>query len=72
MTGSCYCLDTYRSGDMEGAANINVITCSRLWGLMDGTGGLVGLNERAKLLGGHLSLQTSPGEGTRLSVTVPL
>jgi two-component system NarL family sensor kinase len=30
MEGWCYCLDTYRSGDLEGAANINVITCSRL------------------------------------------
>jgi two-component system NarL family sensor kinase len=30
MEGSCYCLDTYRSGDLAGAANINVITCSRL------------------------------------------
>jgi two-component system NarL family sensor kinase len=40
MEGSCYCLDTYRAGDMEGAANVNVITCSRLWGLVDGTDGL--------------------------------
>jgi two-component system NarL family sensor kinase len=34
--------------------------------------GLVGLNERAKLLGGTLALQSSPGEGTRLEVTIPL
>jgi two-component system NarL family sensor kinase len=40
MHGSCYCLDTYRAGDMEGAANINVIICSRLKNLVDGTGGL--------------------------------
>jgi two-component system NarL family sensor kinase len=40
MEGSCYCLDTYRAGDLDGAANINVITCSRLWGLVDGTDGL--------------------------------
>lgn len=40
MEGRCYCLDTYRAGDMDGAANINVITCSRLWGLVDGTDGL--------------------------------
>ncbi|HJW90200.1 MAG TPA: GAF domain-containing protein [Anaerolineales bacterium] len=32
MEGACHCLDTYRAGDLEGAANINVITCSRLWG----------------------------------------
>ncbi|MEJ2558484.1 MAG: GAF domain-containing sensor histidine kinase [Anaerolineae bacterium] len=40
MEGSCYCLDTYRAGDLEGAANVNVVTCSRLWGLVDGTDGL--------------------------------
>jgi two-component system NarL family sensor kinase len=34
--------------------------------------GLLGLNERARLLGGSLSLQSSPGEGTRVEVTVPL
>ena len=36
----CYCLDTYKKGDLEGAANINVVTCSRLKGLVDGTDGL--------------------------------
>ncbi|MEW5873158.1 MAG: GAF domain-containing sensor histidine kinase [Chloroflexota bacterium] len=40
MTGSCYCLDTYRAGDLEGAANVNVVKCSRLQWLMDGTYGL--------------------------------
>ncbi len=40
MTGSCYCLDTYRAGDLDGAANVNVVTCSRLKGLVDGTDGL--------------------------------
>src|SRR5512135_1324298 len=40
MAGSCYCLDTYRAGDLAGAANVNVITCSRLKNLLDGTGGL--------------------------------
>lgn len=40
MEGSCYCLDTYRAGDLEGAANVNVITCSRLSNLVDGTDGL--------------------------------
>jgi two-component system NarL family sensor kinase len=39
-SGYCYCLDTYRRGDLEGAANVNVLTCSRLDGLVDGTGGL--------------------------------
>lgn len=40
MTGSCYCLDTFRDGDLEGAANVNVVTCSRLGWLSDGTLGL--------------------------------
>ncbi len=34
MQGSCYCLDTYRTGDMAGAANVNVIECTRLRGLV--------------------------------------
>ena len=40
MEGACYCLDTYRGGDLSGAANINVVTCSRLKQLVDGTDGL--------------------------------
>lgn len=39
MEGWCYCLDTYQAGDLEGAANVNVVTCSRLdW--LEGTQGL--------------------------------
>ena len=38
--GYCYCLDTYERGDLSGAANVNVLTCSRLKGLVDGTDGL--------------------------------
>jgi two-component system NarL family sensor kinase len=40
MEGSCYCLDTFRAGDLAGAANVNVVTCSRLKYLIEGTGGL--------------------------------
>jgi two-component system NarL family sensor kinase len=40
MEGGCYCLGTYREGDLEGAANVNVVLCSRLQGLIDGTDGL--------------------------------
>jgi two-component system NarL family sensor kinase len=40
MTGSCYCLDTFRDGDLTGAANVNVVACSRLKSLIDGTDGL--------------------------------
>jgi two-component system NarL family sensor kinase len=39
-SGYCYCLHTYKKGDLEGAANVNVLTCSRLSGLVDGTDGL--------------------------------
>jgi two-component system, NarL family, sensor kinase len=38
--GYCYCLDTFKKGDLSGAANVNVLTCSRLRGLVDGTDGL--------------------------------
>jgi two-component system NarL family sensor kinase len=40
MDGDCYCLDTFRAGDLEGAANVSIITCTRLKGLIDGTDGL--------------------------------
>lgn len=40
MEGSCYCLDTYNAGDLAGAANVNVVTCSRLKWFVDGTDGL--------------------------------
>jgi two-component system, NarL family, sensor kinase len=40
MEGDCYCLRTYREGDLQGAANVNVVTCSRLKGLIEGTAGL--------------------------------
>lgn len=40
MEGRCYCLDTYREGDLAGAANVNVVACSRLKNLVDGTDGL--------------------------------
>ena len=40
MEGSCYCLDTYTAGDLSGAANVNVVTCTRLKGLVDGANGL--------------------------------
>jgi two-component system NarL family sensor kinase len=40
MANGCYCLDTYRAGDLGGAANVNVVTCSRLKGLVSGRDGL--------------------------------
>lgn len=40
MEGECYCLNTFQAGDLSGAANVNVVSCSRLSALVDGTGGL--------------------------------
>ena len=34
--------------------------------------GLLGLKDRAEALGGHLQLQSSPGAGTTLEITLPL
>ncbi|MBA2690945.1 MAG: GAF domain-containing sensor histidine kinase [Rubrobacter sp.] len=36
----CYCLDTFKKGDLEGAANVNVVSCSRLKNLMHEADGL--------------------------------
>ncbi|HEV2236480.1 MAG TPA: ATP-binding protein, partial [Ktedonobacterales bacterium] len=38
----------------------------------EGHFGLVGMNERAKLLGGKLHLASAPARGTRLTVSVPV
>ena len=40
MEGSCYCLRTFLAGDLSGAANVNVVGCSRLAELVDGADGL--------------------------------
>lgn len=34
--------------------------------------GLMGLHERAQLLGGSVSIDSAPGQGTRIGVTIPL
>lgn len=52
----CHCLDTYQKGDLTTAANIEIITCTRLQNLVSGTGGLryhasVPLNAHGKKLG---------------------
>jgi signal transduction histidine kinase len=36
------------------------------------SGGLAGLRERAALLNGHLTVETEPGRGVRLTAEVPL
>ena len=34
--------------------------------------GMLGIKERAALLGGDFNLQTAPGQGTRITVRIPL
>lgn len=56
MEGSCYCLDTLKERDLFGAANINMVACSRLKWLTEGTDGLrhhasIPLYARGKKLG---------------------
>lgn len=41
MMGSCYCLRNFVQDNEASAANINVIECSRLSGVVDGTAGLL-------------------------------
>lgn len=36
MEGPCHCLTTYAAGDLRGAANVNVVWCSRLARLITG------------------------------------
>jgi signal transduction histidine kinase len=40
--------------------------------VLKGHYGLVGMQERAALLGGTLQVQSAPGEGTTLRVELPL
>src|SRR5688572_22229928 len=42
MHGDCYCLKTFRAGDLRGAANVNVVWCSRLAVLADDEAAEVG------------------------------
>ena len=40
---------------------------------IDGRGfGLLGMRERVELLGGTFALESSPGEGTRIVITIPV
>lgn len=40
MLGECYCLTTYEAGDLRGAANVNVVWCTRLAKLLEGSNDL--------------------------------
>jgi two-component system NarL family sensor kinase len=49
MAGSCYCLDSFRAGELDGAANIGVIWCSRLRKLGLAKGKTAGLRFHASI-----------------------
>ncbi len=56
MEGGCTCLSAYQDGGMDNKDRANVITCSRLEGLLSGTDGLryhatIPLNTQNKALG---------------------
>lgn len=57
MRGDCYCLSTFRAGDLRGAANVNVVRCSRL-------GDIVGASSTADTasLRCHASVPLAVGE----------
>ena len=38
----------------------------------EGRIGLIGMQERASIIGGSLSIQSSKGDGTQISVEIPL
>ncbi len=40
LEGSCYCLDIFQAGDLTGPSETNIVVCSRLADLLDGTDGL--------------------------------
>ena len=69
MTGwRCLCLRTFEAGDLRGAANVNVLECSRLQDVVDGgTGIAAGIDAQSST-----GIQTSADKidaGTNLIVT---
>lgn len=40
LSGTCYCIQKYLTGNLENASNISEITCTRLDNLLEGTDGL--------------------------------
>ena len=49
MTGWCWCLDSFRDGEMDGAANVGVVSCSRLRKLGLAQGKTAGLRYHASV-----------------------
>lgn len=57
MRGDCYCLKTFRAGDLRGAANVNVVWCSRLEQVVASAGGGDAMGLRC-----HASVPLAVGE----------
>lgn len=57
LAGWCYCLEAFQDGDLDGAANIGVITCSRLRKLEPARSRTAGLRYHASV-----PLQVSAGD----------
>jgi signal transduction histidine kinase len=63
---SCICLDVEDDGCGFAAGQIykNALQQQRL--------GLIGIRERAELVGGSLQIESEPGHGTHLKICLPL
>src|SRR3954467_10105209 len=58
MAGWCYCLEAFRDGEFGGAANVGVVSCSRLRKLAPAIGKTAGLRYHASI-----PLEVSTGDG---------
>jgi two-component system, NarL family, sensor kinase len=58
MAGWCYCLESFRDGELDRAANVGVISCSRLRKLAPAQGKTAGLRYHASV-----PLEVSDGDG---------
>ena len=65
LTGWCYCLDAFADGEMDGAVNVSVITCSRLRKLEQIREKTAGLRYHASI---PLEVQADAGELRRLGM----
>ena len=60
-------------GELVSLSRTRAAVSTNRWSLTSGFFvGLVGMQERVTLLGGRLHIESSPGAGTRVAVTLPL
>lgn len=65
MAGWCYCLEAFRDGEFDGAANVGVVSCSRLRKLAPAQGRTAGLRYHASV---PLEVSTGDGDLKRLGM----